>query len=183
MASSAPDHLRTPGLISNRPCYEGINVDKDETYSLYVSQARQPLRATYVRTEDLEGLEVMVFQISASDRPMGSHPTLGLPLVADSEITLWVEPNSGRVVDVDESATTVSAVHPTAGKLTVFVSAVDLTDKSVSEQVEAAKDDKSQLTLYGTTIPYVLIVVGILAAVAGIVVLVLGRTKAASETV
>ena len=25
MASSAPDHLRTPGLISNRPCYEGIN--------------------------------------------------------------------------------------------------------------------------------------------------------------
>ena len=24
MASSAPDHLRTPGLISNRPCYEGI---------------------------------------------------------------------------------------------------------------------------------------------------------------
>ena len=26
MASSAPDHLRTPGLISNRPCYEGINL-------------------------------------------------------------------------------------------------------------------------------------------------------------
>ena len=26
MASSAPDHLRTPGLISNRPCYEGIKV-------------------------------------------------------------------------------------------------------------------------------------------------------------
>ena len=24
MASSAPDHLRTPGLISNRPCYKGI---------------------------------------------------------------------------------------------------------------------------------------------------------------
>ncbi len=24
MASSAPDHLRTPALISNRPCYEGI---------------------------------------------------------------------------------------------------------------------------------------------------------------
>ena len=26
MASSAPDHLRTPGLISNRPCYEEIKV-------------------------------------------------------------------------------------------------------------------------------------------------------------
>ena len=30
MASSAPDHLRTPGLISNRPCYEGINYSFDE---------------------------------------------------------------------------------------------------------------------------------------------------------
>ena len=29
MASSAPDHLRTPGLISNRPCYEGIKVQWD----------------------------------------------------------------------------------------------------------------------------------------------------------
>ena len=27
MASSAPDHLRTPGLISNRPFYEGINLE------------------------------------------------------------------------------------------------------------------------------------------------------------
>ena len=26
MDSSAPDHLRTPGLISNRPCYEGIKL-------------------------------------------------------------------------------------------------------------------------------------------------------------
>ena len=31
MASSAPDHLRTPGLISNRPCYEGINFGTDNT--------------------------------------------------------------------------------------------------------------------------------------------------------
>ena len=31
MASSAPDHPRTPGLISNRPCYEGINVANSHT--------------------------------------------------------------------------------------------------------------------------------------------------------
>ena len=30
MASSAPDHLRTPGLISNRPCYEGIKVERPQ---------------------------------------------------------------------------------------------------------------------------------------------------------
>ena len=41
MASSAPDHLRTPGLISNRPCYEGIkliytrNGSAEEEHTLY----------------------------------------------------------------------------------------------------------------------------------------------------
>ena len=51
MASSAPDHLRTPGLISNRPCYEGINLDRTfETtwaatnYLLYPANA-EPTKA------------------------------------------------------------------------------------------------------------------------------------------
>ena len=34
MASSAPDHLRTPGLISNRPCYEGINLTPEGSSSV-----------------------------------------------------------------------------------------------------------------------------------------------------
>ena len=39
MASSAPDHLRTPGLISNRPCYEGI-----KRYTLDSLFANKPAR-------------------------------------------------------------------------------------------------------------------------------------------
>ena len=35
MASSAPDHLRTPGLISNRPCYEGIKLDSSGSFLVY----------------------------------------------------------------------------------------------------------------------------------------------------
>ena len=40
MASSAPDHLRTPGLISNRPCYEGINVEWVDTAMAQTSHQR-----------------------------------------------------------------------------------------------------------------------------------------------
>jgi hypothetical protein len=58
----------------------------------------------------------MVFQISASDRPMGTHPELGLPLVVDSEVTVWVEPRGGRVADSEDNTTTVSAVHPFGGQ-------------------------------------------------------------------
>ena len=42
MASSAPDHLRTPGLISNRPCYEGINYAYNP-YCAYNEQGSCPL--------------------------------------------------------------------------------------------------------------------------------------------
>ena len=39
MASSAPDHLRTPGLISNRPCYEGIIPERVTQRNGYRSRA------------------------------------------------------------------------------------------------------------------------------------------------
>ena len=147
-----------------------FSVESAESYSLYVSAARQPLKAEYVRTENLDGLEVMVFQIGANDRPMGTHPALGLPLVVDSEITAWVEPRSGRVVDTEDKTTTVSAVHPIQGKLTVFVSDLKLSEKSVAEQVAEAKDDKAQLTLYGTYVPFGLIAGGLLVALGGVVI-------------
>ena len=38
MASSAPDHLRTPGLISNRPFCEGINLPFDEWTEVFGSE-------------------------------------------------------------------------------------------------------------------------------------------------
>ena len=145
-----------------------FNVETGKTYSLYVNAAGQPLATKYVRTESREGLEVMVFQISASDRPMGTHPQLGLPLVADSEITVWVEPRSGRVVDTEDKGTTVSAKHPLNGKLTVFVSDLKLSPESVTEQIAAAKDDKAQLALYGTYVPFGLIIAGIVIAAGGV---------------
>ena len=147
-----------------------FNVDDAKTYSLYVSAARQPLIARYVKTENRDGLRVMVFQISESERPMGTHPKLGLPLVADSEITLLVEPRSGRVVDVDEKATTVSVRHSAGGKGTVFESSLKLTEQTVTEQIAAARVDRSTLSLYGTYVLVGLTVVGIVLAAVGAIV-------------
>jgi len=147
-----------------------FNVATGETYSLYVSAARQPLESKYVKTEAREGLDVMVFQVSANNRPMGTHPDLGLPLVADSEIMVWVEPRSGRVVDTEDKTTTVRAVHPLDGKLTVFVSDLKLSPASVAEQIAAAKDENAKLTRYGTYVPVGLIVAGAVIALSGVLV-------------
>jgi hypothetical protein len=56
------------------------------------------------------------------------------------------------------------------GKLTLFVSDLKLSPKSVTEQIDAAKNDKSQLTLYGTYVPFGLMIAGVVIAAAGVFV-------------
>ena len=152
-----------------------FSVKADKTYPIFVAAARQPLEATYVRSEKRDGLRVMVFQISAQDRPMGAHPALGLPLVVDSEITLWVEPRSGSVVDAEDRTTTVSVVRPDEVKRPVFVSELKLTEATVRNQIAAAKNNRAQLYLYGSYVPWGMIAVGTLVAAAG--VLFVGRRR------
>jgi hypothetical protein len=140
----------------------------EETYSLYVSAATQPLPAKFVRSEVRSGLDVMVFEISVKDRLVGTHPELGAPMVVDSQITVWVEPRTGRVVGAEDTATTVGLYDPATGKILGFVSKLKLTDDRVAGQVAAAKDDRAQLALYGTYLPLGSVGLGVLLLAIGV---------------
>jgi hypothetical protein len=145
-----------------------LNVDAEETYSLYVSAATQPLPAEFVRSEVRSGLDVMVFEISVKDRLVGTHSELGAPMVVDSQITVWVEPRTGRVVDTGDTATTLGLYNPATGKIPVFVSKLKLTDDSVAGQIVAAKDDRAQLALNGTYLPFGSVGLGVLLLATGV---------------
>ena len=84
MASSAPDHLRTPGLISNRPCYEGINIDLT-AISEQTIEAQHVLDVhlgeTLVPYATLTPLQaVLPFKRSARDLPADSEGVGGVNL-------------------------------------------------------------------------------------------------------
>lgn len=145
-----------------------FGVEKDEVYPLWVNAASQPLVARYVSTEKLDQLEVFVFQINEKDnRSLGTHPNLGLPLVLDSNITIKVEPRSGRVIDLEEHATTVSIDHPQLGKIPLFISDIEYTQETVNAQIEAAKADRVKLMWLGRNAPWTAIGLGIVLALSG----------------
>ena len=149
-----------------------FGVEKDKVYPLWVSAASQPLEARYVSTEKLDQLEVFVFKIDEKDnRSLGTHPNLGLPLVLDSDITLKVEPRTGRVIDLEEHATTVSIDHPQRGKIPVFISDIEYTQETVNAQIESAKADRVKLVWLGRNVPWTAIGLGIVLALSGAILL------------
>ncbi|MBI2855535.1 MAG: DUF3068 domain-containing protein [Chloroflexi bacterium] len=144
-----------------------FGIKKDTVYPTWVSAARQPLDARYVSTETIDGLEVFVLEIDVANLGMpalGSDPG---PLV-DSQITIRAEPRSGRVVDVEDHATTVSLVSGVDTKSPVFVSDIEYTQETVDTQIEKAKDDRHDLVYFGTSLPRLNVVFGILFILLGV---------------
>jgi len=158
-----------------------FRVQRDTVYPLWVSAASQPLAARYVSTEKVDQLRVFVFKIDEKDnRSMGTHPTTGLPLVLDSDITLRVEPRSGRVIDVEEHATTVSLDHPQRGKIPVFISDIEYTRETINAQIKAAKADRAKLVWLGRNVPWTVTGLGIVLTLSGatlLLVTTLGRAR------
>ena len=86
MASSAPDHLRTPGLISNRPCYEGIILGASFILATQ-SLAKLDYLSRTMRDTLLANVGCLaVFQVSGSD---ARHLVweLGKERVSEDDIT------------------------------------------------------------------------------------------------
>ena len=172
-----------PGGDGDRSGQWGMPFDasQDAVYEAYLSVAGQPLPATYEGTEDVEGLETYVYTIREENVPYaGSDPATGLPMVVDVDVTVWVEPATGALVDAVD-VETISALAPNGAKFERFTADMSFTDETVASSVATAKDDKGRLTLYGTTFPWIFLVLGLLAAATGAVILVRNRGESAAQ--
>ncbi len=139
-----------------------FHVDKDAAYPSYISAARRPFDAVFQAEDTTNGLDTYRFQVSVSDAPMGADdPATGLPLVFDTETTVWVEPDTGAGVDAIVKDT-VSALAPDGSKFVRFANEIEYTDDTVATLVEEAEDNKSRLSLYGTTVPLIIGIVGLI---------------------
>ena len=161
-----------------------FNVDKDETYAAWVTAAGRPLDAEYRGTEIIDGLETYLYVVELDAAPMGlDDPASGLPLVLDANIITWNDPATGRTVKVDDLVT-ISAQAPDGTRYTRFIEDLEYTDAKVAEFLEKAKDDVGRLAFFGTTLPRLLIGLGVglmavAAVLAGVAILRGSRTKPA----
>ncbi|WP_173086139.1 porin PorA family protein [Phytohabitans rumicis] len=98
----------------------------------------------------------------------------------EAQTTYWVEPRTGLVVDVQRAETRKAGLsvqgRTIAAVLPVFDVAVAYTSASAGEAASDAKDKKDTLDLADTTLPLILLIVGILLILAAVVLFLLTRT-------
>ena len=151
------------GAASGRMGQWGLpfHVDKDTAYPSYISAARRPFDAVFQAEDTTNGLDTYRFLVSVSDAPMGADdPATGLPLVFDTETTVWVEPDTGAGVDAIVKDT-VSALGSDGSKYVHFTNDIEYTDDTVARLIAESEDNKSRLWLYGTIVPLIIGILGV----------------------
>ncbi len=89
-----------------------VGVEK-KPYSLWSDTAGQATDAHFAGEEEINGLDVYIFQTDEQDLPYGTDPTFGFPVLLDMVIIEKVEPNTGITVD-GESTKTFKVVLPSS---------------------------------------------------------------------
>jgi hypothetical protein len=110
-------------------------------------------------------------------------PRLGNPVqlayTYSANATYWVEPNTGRVVQVQQEDIRQAGLAGLSGVPGIPVYDVNTrtTQASVNNAVNDAKSDSNKLTLYGKTLPLTFLIVGAVALLAGVALVVLDRRR------
>jgi Porin PorA len=110
-------------------------------------------------------------------------PSLGNPVqlayTYSANATYWVEPTSGRVVDVqqDEARQAGLAKLSSVPGIPVYDVLTRTTQASVNDAVNLATSDRNKINNYGKTLPLILGSIGVVLLIGGIVVVVTGRRR------
>jgi hypothetical protein len=147
------------------------------SFAIYIDSVNEPLTATCVKSEELQGLKVLVFQVSASDVSLGTNPQNGLAMYSSTTVSLTIEPKTGTVVDQIAVATT--SMDMGGNKVPVLVANVGWTDATVSDMVKVAKDGLGMLFWFQAVLPWLLIGIGAVSLIIGVVLMVRKQRPAA----
>ena len=135
------------------------------SFAIYIDSVNEPLTATYVKSEEFQGLKVVVFQVSASDVSLGTNPQNGLAMYSSTTVSLTIEPKTGTVVDQIAVATT--SMDMGGNKVPVLVANVGWTDATIKDLVDVAKDGLGMLFWFQAILPWLLIGIGAVLLIIG----------------
>ncbi|MFD0665962.1 DUF3068 domain-containing protein [Thermocatellispora tengchongensis] len=171
---------KEPVQLSGQIYLFPFNVEK-KSYQVFNSTTGKAYETKFVGEEVVNGLPVYKFQQTV---PPTKTETLTAPgdvigledsgevqvdRVYDGVNTYWIEPVSGSPVKQEQQRHEVLKTQDGVERSVAFVATAKMTPETVSDLVESAKEAKSQITLLKTTIPLVLLVVGLVCVVAGAV--------------
>jgi hypothetical protein len=110
-------------------------------------------------------------------------PRLGNPVqlayTYSANATYWVEPTSGRIIDIQRDERREAGLAALSGVpgIPVYDVITRATQDSVNDAVSEAKSDANKINGYGKTLPLILGSIGVVLLVGGIVVALSGRRR------
>ena len=151
-----------------------------DTFDLWNPGAGQALPATFVREETFRGLNVYVYEIEESGIFIGKEPTSGMNLFLSPQITLWVEPSSGTVVN--QTSETTTSLNMMGAMMPMQIASVNYAEATITNLMDTAKSASWMLLWFRTIVPWMAIGFGcVLVSFSAVTVAVRNLRKARSE--
>jgi hypothetical protein len=129
-----------------------------DTINIWNPGAGQPLPAIYAGEETFRGLNVYVFETAEQGINIGKEPTSGMDLIFDIQMTLWVEPSSGTVVD--QTSETVTSINFMGTLMPVNISTTYFAEETIVEMMDIARSASWLLLWFRTLVPWIAIGLG-----------------------
>jgi len=158
-----------------------------QTYQWWDGTLGEPVDMKFVEEDEVDGVKAYKFESSVPRTRVGEREVPGSivgeaedTVVADTmyanEKTLWVEPETGAVIDRNEHTVTTLAVDG-EDRVTATDANLEYTDDTVAANVDDLGEKGGQLALARTTAPLVAGILGVVLLGLGIL---LGRRRSQS---
>lgn len=167
LSSSAEPHT---GLVNKWP----FKAEKTN-YPYWSGTAGESVEAVYQGTDEIEGLEVYLYEVTIQDAPIDVAD--GVPGLYNDTINISVEPLTGAILNQSSSQTRTT----TAGDLVLGLDAA-FTDEQVKTSAADAESNVSGLVLITKTVPIIGYVGGLLFLAVGLLLVQRGQDKPKTRT-
>lgn len=139
---------------------------KKQTYDVFDGTAAKAFPARFVGLDTIQGLSVYKFSESV---PQSVVTTELADVQYSNERTIWVEPTSGVIVNIEEHPNTVLPGAGGSADVTVLAGTFSGDTKTVADGVDRARKADSLIRLVRTVLPLTLLALGVAAVAAGAV--------------
>lgn len=157
------DAVPHEGLVNKWP----FGAEKKD-YPYWDGLLGEAVTAEYTGTENLDGLEVYVYEVSIDEEP--AEVVSGVDGLYSAEKTIKVEPMSGSIIYQEQrDVRTLPNGDPLNDLQVAF------TDEQLEQSIADGKDAVSQLNLISTTVPIAAIAAGIVLLILGLFMVTRGR--------
>lgn len=158
------------GIINKFP----FGVEK-RTYDYWDGLTERAWPAEFVDTKTIEGVETYHFTVTIEDQAV-DEIAAGTPGTYSQVVDMWVEPETGAIIDQAQDQQRYLEDGTQAVDLQVA-----FTDEQVTTFADDAKDNIALLDLVTKTLPLVGYIGGVLLLIAGAAVVLIGRRKPESD--